>query len=69
MYAGFAAKAHLTDDATLQAVVNAVQAIPYGRPPMRTAEGAIQSWLGTCSAKHDLLLQILHERWPDVRPG
>lgn len=35
---------------------------------MRTAEGAIQSWLGTCSTKHDLLLQILHERWPDVRP-
>lgn len=68
MYAEFAVKADLTGDATLQAVVDAVQAIPYGRPSVRTAEGVIESWRGTCSTKHALLMAILRERWPDVRP-
>jgi hypothetical protein len=68
MYAEFTNKAELADDATLKAVVNAVQAIPYGRPLARTAEGVIHSWRGTCSTKHALLLALLRERWPNVRP-
>ncbi|HEY2552259.1 MAG TPA: hypothetical protein VGI64_16950 [Streptosporangiaceae bacterium] len=68
MYAQFAAKADLADDATLQAIVDAVHAIPYGRPPVRTPDGVIQSWRGTCSTKHALLMAILRERWPVLRP-
>jgi len=68
VYAEFANKAELADDATLKAVVNAVQAIPYGRPLARTAEGVIHSWRGTCSTKHALHLALLRERWPNVRP-
>ncbi len=68
MYAEFAARANLPDDAALQAVVHAVQAIPYGRPTVRTAEGVLQSWRGTCSTKHALLLAMLGERWPYLQP-
>ncbi len=45
-----------------------MQAIPYGRPRSRTAEGVIDDWRGTCSTKHALLVQLLAERWPDIRP-
>jgi hypothetical protein len=64
----FAAIANLPSDATLRAVVDAVQAIPYGRPPTRAPEGVIQSWRGTCSTKHALLMAIVRERWPDMCP-
>ena len=68
-FARFAARAGLPGDASLRQVVNAVQAIPYGRPESRTAEGVISEWKGTCSAKHALLAQLIRERWPDLRPG
>lgn len=69
-FARFAVRASLPGDASLRQVVNAVQAIPYGRPGSRTAEGVISEWKGTCSStKHALLAQLIRERWPDPRPG
>jgi hypothetical protein len=68
-FARFAARAGLPGDASLCQVVNAVQAIPYGRPGSRTAEGVIGEWKGTCSTKHALLAQLLRERWPELLPG
>lgn len=68
-FARFAARAGLPGDASPRQVVNAVQAIPCGRPGSRTAEGGISEWKGTCSTKHALLAQLIRERWPDLRPG
>jgi hypothetical protein len=68
LFARFAARACLPADASLRQIVNAVQAIPYGRPGSRTAEGVIGEWKGTCSTKHALLAQVLRERWPELRP-
>jgi hypothetical protein len=68
-FARFAARAALPGDASVRQVVNAVQAIPYGRPESRTAEGVISEWKGTCSTKHALLAQLIRERRPDLRPG
>jgi hypothetical protein len=45
-----------------------LQAIPYGRPAARTAEGVIGEWKGTCSTKHALLAQLLSARWPELQP-
>jgi hypothetical protein len=67
-FARFTARATLPGDASLRQVVNAVQAIPYGRPESRTADGVIAEWKGTCSTKHALLVQLLRDRWPEVRP-
>lgn len=67
-FARFTARAALQGNASLCQVVNAVQAIPYGRPRSRTADGVISEWKGTCSTKHALLAQLLAERWPQVRP-
>ena len=67
-FARFTARAALPGDASLCQVVNAVQAIPYGRPRSRTADGVISEWKGTCSTKHALLAQLLAERWPQVCP-
>jgi len=58
----------LPGDASLGQVVDAVHAIPYGRPGSRTAEGVIDEWKGTCSTKHALLARLLRERWPESRP-
>lgn len=66
-FARFAARAGLPGDASPRQVVNAVQAIPYGRPGSRTADGVIGEWKGTCSTKHALLTQLLRERWPELR--
>jgi hypothetical protein len=68
LFVRFAARASLPVDASLHQIVNAVQAIPYGRPGSRTAEGVIAEWKGTCSTKHALLAQLLRERWPELRP-
>ena len=65
LFARFVTRAGLPGDASLCQVVNAVQAIPYGRPGARTAEGVIGEWRGTCSTKHALLAQLLAERWPE----
>jgi hypothetical protein len=64
----FAARARLPDSASLRQIVDAVQAIPYGRPVSRTAQGVLGEWTGTCSTKHALLAQLLGERWPETRP-
>jgi len=68
LFARFATRAGLPGDAPLCHVVNAVHAIPYGRPGSRTAEGVIQEWKGTCSTKHALLARLLAERWPESQP-
>ncbi len=69
LFPGFAARAGLASDASLRQVVDAAQAMPYGRPGSRTPEGAIAEWKGTCSTKHALLARIIQERWPWLRPG
>jgi len=66
--ARFATRAGLPGDASLCQVVNAVYAIPYGRPGSRTAEGVIDEWRGTCSTKHAPLTRLLRERWPESQP-
>jgi hypothetical protein len=68
LFARFVTRAGLPGDASLCQVVNAVQAVPYGRPGARTAEGVIGEWKGTCSTKHALLAQLLGERWPELQP-
>jgi len=68
LFARFVTRAGLPGGASLGQVVNAVQAIPYGRPGARTAEGVISEWKGTCSTKHALLAQLLGERWPELQP-
>jgi hypothetical protein len=68
LFARFVTRAGLPGDASSCQVVNAVQAIPYGRPEARTAEGVIGEWTGTCSTKHWLLAQLLGERCPEVQP-
>ena len=68
LFARFVARAGLPGDASLCQVVNAVQAVPYGRPGAWTAEGVIGEWKGTCSTKHALLAQLLGERWPELQP-
>ncbi len=68
LFARFVTRAGLPGDAFPCQVVNAVQAIPYGRPGARTAEGVIVEWKGTCSTKHALLAQLLRERWPELQP-
>src|SRR6266851_8457094 len=64
----FAARTGLPDDATALLVITAVQAITYGRPALRTPQGVLAEWTGTCSTKHALLAQLLTERWPQLRP-
>jgi hypothetical protein len=64
----FAARARLPDSPPLRQVVNAVQAIPYGRPLSRTTQGVLREWKGTCSTKHALLAQLLCEQWPGTSP-
>ena len=68
LFARFATRAGLPGDTSMGQVVNAVHAIPYGRPGSRTAEGVIDEWKGTCSTKHALLARLLRERWPESQP-
>lgn len=53
---------------TLEAAARAVSLIPYGRPAELSARGVLDSWRGTCSTKHLLLLEIAGATWPDLRP-
>jgi hypothetical protein len=64
----FLERANLPAHVSPRDVVNAVQAIPYGRPTSRTPQGVLVEWRGTCSTKHALLAQLLGERWPHLRP-
>ena len=67
LFARFVTRAGLPGDASLRQVVNAVQAVPYGRPRVRTAEGVIGEWKGTCSTKHALLARLLGDQWPELQ--
>jgi hypothetical protein len=55
-------------DATLVDLVEAIRAIPYGRPSDRTVDGMLRERRGTCSTKHLLLARVLTERFPDTEP-
>jgi hypothetical protein len=46
----------------LRDVVNAIKAIPHGRPRERSASGVVQDWRGTCSTK----LLLLRALFPDL---
>jgi hypothetical protein len=50
------------NDPTLVDVVNAIKAIPHGRPRERSASGVVNEWRGTCSTK----LMLLQAVCPDV---
>jgi hypothetical protein len=49
-------------------LVEAVHALPYGRPSDRTVEGMLRERRGTCSTKHLLLARLLAECFPDTEP-
>ena len=55
-------------DASLLDFVEAVRAIPYGRPSDRTVDGMLREQRGTCSTKHLFLARVLAERFPDTEP-
>jgi catechol 2,3-dioxygenase-like lactoylglutathione lyase family enzyme len=57
-----------SSEASLVALVEAVRALPYGRPGDRTAEGMLRERRGTCSTKHLFLAQRLAERFPETEP-
>lgn len=56
------------DDASLLDLVEAVRALPYGRPAGRTVEGMLRERRGTCSTKHLFLARRLAERFPETEP-
>jgi hypothetical protein len=49
-------------------IVEAVRAIPYGRPSDRSVEGMLSERRGTCSTKHLFLARLLAERHPTSEP-
>ncbi len=56
------------EDAPLLDLVEAVRALPYGRPQDRTVEGMLRERRGTCSTKHLFLARMLAERFPETEP-
>ncbi len=58
----------LAPDASLLELVEAVRALPYGRPRERSMQGLLRERRGTCSTKHLLLARVLAERFPETRP-
>ena len=54
--------------ASLRDIVEAVRAIPYGRPSERSVAGMLREGRGTCSAKHVYLRELLAERFPQTEP-
>jgi len=55
-------------DASLREIVEAVRAIPYGRPSERSVAGMLREGRGTCSSKHLYLHALLAERFPETEP-
>ena len=55
-------------DASLREIVEAVRAIPYGRPSERSVAGMLREGRGTCSAKHLYLHELLAARFPETDP-
>lgn len=64
LFEPFAARARLGPQPDLADVVEAIRAMPYRRPNDPTPAGVISEWAGTCSTKHALLWQLVHERFP-----
>ena len=58
----------LAADTSLVDLVEAVRALPYGRPSDRSVEGLLRERRGTCSTKHRFLAQALAKRFPDTQP-
>jgi hypothetical protein len=50
------------DRPSVKEVVNAIKAIPHGRPRERSTAGVVEDWRGTCSTK----LLLLREVCPDL---
>jgi orotate phosphoribosyltransferase len=57
-----------SSEASLVELVEAVRALPYGRPSNRTVEGMLRERRGTCSIKHLFLARRLAERFPETDP-
>lgn len=55
-------------DSSLVDLIEAVRALPYGRPGERTVEGMLRERRGSCSTKHLFLAQALAERFPETEP-
>jgi hypothetical protein len=55
-------------EASLVDLVEAVRALPYGRPADRSIEGLLRERRGTCSTKHLFLARALEERFPETKP-
>ena len=58
----------LSSDSSLLDLVEAVRALPYGRPSDRSVEGMLRERRGTCSTKHLFLARTLAERFPETEP-
>ena len=68
LVAKFLDKARLKRSDGVHGLVDALRAVPYGRPDPRTEEGLVEQWTGTCSTKHSLLVRCLHEVAPESNP-
>jgi hypothetical protein len=55
--------------ASLVDVIEAVRALPYGRPSDRTVDGMLRERRGTCSTKHLFLARALAELFPETDPS
>lgn len=55
-------------DSSLLDLVEAVRALPYGRPSDRSVEGMLRERRGTCSTKHLFLARILAKRFSETEP-
>jgi riboflavin synthase alpha subunit len=58
----------LAREASLVDLVEAVRALPYGRPRDRSVAGLLRERRGTCSTKHLFLAHTLLERFPETKP-
>ena len=58
----------IASDSSLLGLVEAVRALPYGRPSNRTVDGMLREHRGTCSTKHLFLAQTLAEHFPETEP-
>lgn len=58
----------LAPDSSLVDLVEAVRALPYGRPSDRTVAGMLRERRGTCSTKHLFLAEALAKRFAETEP-
>jgi riboflavin synthase alpha subunit len=58
----------LAPDTSLPELVEAVRALPYGRPKDGSIGGLLLERRGTCSTKHLFLARALAERFPETKP-